>query len=818
MNLNNSGVQVSDSKGITLSVMRCTTCGEKVKYKDGDNELVCLACGNTFLVNEKNKNNEIPSTESMSKTTLKIEGIKTSSSALAYIEQFLDSYDWEAFAFNSDIFIDELEEVIESIKMVSADDYKTWIASFISRVIPFSKKMEFRSKIYQTIVAEYKKENLDVYGMYEVYKTVSSSLIDLFDSVKEKASLHLNYAKKYNAPKDEIDNLEQVLSKLTINQIRDTLFDSIEDIPEIQLFISKKEDELVDRLKSIGINASERYEMAQKLVEDRKYIQALEILYTLENYKQSKSIINKIDKLSILSDGIFLYNDKFYHYRKDISAQKYSLYETDSSKKPSIPVVEDVKTIITNYANILYYFSSSSNQIQAFDLNEKKQVLKTNRSFNSIMYLIRKEIAKGYFVENGTYETTGLSIVELDFKSNKMRAVINGIQSVVAFKDNYVHYVVKEMSDIESVEKTRICNLNTLEIYDISTTPIEVVDFFDKKLLYTIDQPTKYNKNLMIYDFLTNKQVLLESNIIGQCKVVNNKIFYFTVDNLDHQYLISIDKDGKNRIELSPYVKEVLFSSGEWLYFIKSYKYNTALCKMRFDGSNTRTIASQIEKFIKIDNGYLFYIDDSRNLHKVRMDGAKNKTLCYSVTNVLKISSNLILYTAEDHNKTTSIYAIDFQKEGRRKAVYNVLQAKLYDDNTIYYTHLQTNEIKNTDGTSDYRKRHFVSKLNILTFEESKVLENIISEKTDGCYVASCIYDSYDCPQVWRLRRYRDYYLATHWWGRVFINFYYATSPKLVLWFGKEQWFRKPMKSLLEKILIKLAKSGYLDTPYSDKG
>ena len=38
-----------------------------------------------------------------------------------------------------------------------------------------------------------------------------------------------------------------------------------------------------------------------------------------------------------------------------------------------------------------------------------------------------------------------------------------------------------------------------------------------------------------------------------------------------------------------------------------------------------------------------------------------------------------------------------------------------------------------------------------------------------GCYVATCVYGSYDCPEVWRLRRYRDEYLDAHWWGRYFI-------------------------------------------------
>ena len=50
---------------------------------------------------------------------------------------------------------------------------------------------------------------------------------------------------------------------------------------------------------------------------------------------------------------------------------------------------------------------------------------------------------------------------------------------------------------------------------------------------------------------------------------------------------------------------------------------------------------------------------------------------------------------------------------------------------------------------------------------------------------------SYDCPQVWTLRRFRDYTLAETWYGRTFIRTYYAISPTLVKWFGHTEWFKK---------------------------
>ena len=86
-----------------------------------------------------------------------------------------------------------------------------------------------------------------------------------------------------------------------------------------------------------------------------------------------------------------------------------------------------------------------------------------------------------------------------------------------------------------------------------------------------------------------------------------------------------------------------------------------------------------------------------------------------------------------------------------------------------------------------------------------------------GCYVATAVYGSYDCPEVWTLRRYRDYTLAETWYGRAFIRLYYALSPTLVKWFGKSSWFKKMWKGKLDRMVTRLQSSGIDSTPYNDR-
>lgn len=85
-----------------------------------------------------------------------------------------------------------------------------------------------------------------------------------------------------------------------------------------------------------------------------------------------------------------------------------------------------------------------------------------------------------------------------------------------------------------------------------------------------------------------------------------------------------------------------------------------------------------------------------------------------------------------------------------------------------------------------------------------------------GCYIATAVYGSYDCPEVWVLRRFRDNSLDKHCFGRLFIKCYYAVSPTIVKWFGKTEWFNKFWHKKLNRFVDELKAKGYDDTPYND--
>lgn len=129
-----------------------------------------------------------------------------------------------------------------------------------------------------------------------------------------------------------------------------------------------------------------------------------------------------------------------------------------------------------------------------------------------------------------------------------------------------------------------------------------------------------------------------------------------------------------------------------------------------------------------------------------------------------------------------------------------------WNNHSIKYAKLQYVFLEYMDGTSE-------------TLYPPEVSCQIPEELTfkHGCYVATAVYGSYDCPQVWTLRRYRDNILAKSWAGRAFIRTYYAISPTLIKWFGDTQWFKRTWRKRLDRMVCNLQARGIASTPYDDK-
>lgn len=152
-------------------------------------------------------------------------------------------------------------------------------------------------------------------------------------------------------------------------------------------------------------------------------------------------------------------------------------------------------------------------------------------------------------------------------------------------------------------------------------------------------------------------------------------------------------------------------------------------------------------------------------------------------------------------------------REGGQIVLTFILPRSTTDISFSFYVSLPKNKL--TEEEFDAFCNEFAHLLGLLDYDIWIAKENT-ETNGGGCYIATAVYGSYDCPQVWTLRRYRDQGLAATPWGRAFIRTYYATSPLLVCWFGNTAWFNRLLRPKLDAMVRKLQRKGYASTPYSD--
>ena len=204
--------------------------------------------------------------------------------------------------------------------------------------------------------------------------------------------------------------------------------------------------------------------------------------------------------------------------------------------------------------------------------------------------------------------------------------------------------------------------------------------------------------------------------------------------------------------------------------------------------------------------GDIILKDFTEDSHPSKYDWERFKTRCFSVIHLTETAIDL---SDNDDNADVQRY--------KNLIVYrdSLIKSKSYTYSNGGYVpeYSLTREAKeaNIDEIMKYHQK-------IKEIDPSyEIPARPAAPATGGCYVATAVYGSYDCPQVWTLRRYRDNTLASTWYGRAFIYTYYAISPTLVKWFGDTNWFKNMWRGKLDRMVANLRAEGVEDTPYEDK-
>lgn len=199
-----------------------------------------------------------------------------------------------------------------------------------------------------------------------------------------------------------------------------------------------------------------------------------------------------------------------------------------------------------------------------------------------------------------------------------------------------------------------------------------------------------------------------------------------------------------------------------------------------------------------------------------------------SVNLIKMMEASFVYKTTTSNNITTNDASYTYQMFAAAEvqfieSIENIVakdeQIYLLDMLVLHYTRCIKNTRVAATVRTGYQEKIRNANVRLKQLDPNHVeapVPELAQSKAGCCYVATAVYGDYDCPQVWTLRRFRDYKLAETWYGRAFIKTYYTISPTLVKWFGDTAWFKKMWRAVLDKMVIKLQKEGFKSSPYDD--
>ncbi len=240
--------------------------------------------------------------------------------------------------------------------------------------------------------------------------------------------------------------------------------------------------------------------------------------------------------------------------------------------------------------------------------------------------------------------------------------------------------------------------------------------------------------------------------------------------------------------------------------------FRSMQCRIMDIENAARSVANNINTTIKLISE-MSDIDERRK--------ALDIVISYSEVIATMLSASAVNHYQE-HKKASVAYSECYDRIKAIESIYTSLENSLkryFPARRDRIVEVQKNKISYISSRGEFVNQSYLKTETGRLANEIKSKDSSYTQpaaRKPGCYVATAVYGSYDCPQVWTLRRYRDNTLANTWYGRAFIRAYYAVSPTLVKWFGNTDWFKNMWKPTLDKMVDKLNNKGVEDTPYSD--
>ncbi|MBQ9118199.1 MAG: DUF5050 domain-containing protein [Clostridia bacterium] len=685
----------------------CPGCGQPLAYTSGKNDetIECPSCGRLVVAAELMSSNPA-SSESAQRTKVNaiasaIMGFDNPESGVVFIENFFDNYDWADYQKHADVYIDELDEVVENNKMKNGAVPTAWYLDYKSVAVPVRKKIEGLAELSKQIGEKYAPDaEMDMFQIYDSYGNICKALTAEKETLFKRLDNSVKYAEKFALDKTRLSEIKADLTAL--KALFDKEVKEVDDISKMPAYIAAQT--AYDKVKSKefaenGIDAKSVYEEALEQFngENPNKRTALSLFEDVRGYKDSVKYIDLINQYFSFNSELYRCFGKHFIFKKetytstlDVSALKkkkgaapaeaqqsasaLSLYEIVNGEPEKEPIVKGITQMIACYGSKLYYFKENQG-ICSFDV------------FNKLESTIDEGKMAEYRI-NGDLKCAvvnkGRSFYVQKFYSKKIAASGCGAK--------------KQPAATETVTENPYSIIVVDMVHNTSTTVVprltEMVEIFEDSLFYTfLDKEITTTKGsgcgakatttttpkivFMVCDLVTgeNKQVLDQDCMIHG--VYDGKVVYSQYEpNALNQdlYVYDLATDESKLIEKNIYNFFTL--KKDKIYYLVGNEEYCPLIRNSFDGSAREEIMQNVEEIINVIGDWL-YVKKGRKgslnsaIVKVSGDGKKRVLLCTQYKSNAEIQGNFVYYV--DIFNALRCVRIDGKKNIRiAKDVYRV--------------------------------------------------------------------------------------------------------------------------------------------------
>ena len=738
------------SKIITYT---CPNCNGQILHDESskDDYEICSFCGTEHSISALKGSADISGAASgdpvVSSGAAAVEYIDQAESALAYVENFFENYDWDTFCNNTMLTIPAIDRVVEKMLVKSAANPATWELQFTSVVTPVGRKITGLKKLEEKFFEEYvnKDDLADSFVYFDLYSKIVKKVVAGGEALTKKLASAIKYHKKYKGAEAtskqmtaQLEAFEAVLKKLKPVA-------EFKDMPGYNKAVEAKQKKVSNALAEKGIDAEAVYRdavTAHEVGGDLRH--ALTMFRSIAGYKDASEHAQKIDSWFEfeMKDGTFVtLGKKYYIMRTSSSAstefsvanptgaapaptvKTSSLYEIVDAKQSKTACVTGITSVIAHYGGTMVYmkkgteicmYNSTTNAETSLLTVARKGDLKFIAFADNKLFALRKleaaqkvEEKKGCFAslfgkkkpaEVVVVNRNNFALVTINPENGKITTVVPELVDIQeTFGEEIFYNKVRQDGAIEKDEMYAY-NYVTGENRKVLSTDTEIVDVIDGNVIYFVWTPNDYNKNLYALNLATKVTTLLAANVYDYYAGIEGRAYYY-VGNRDRAALYSINVDGSDKMQIrsnaSFFGKKPLYRNG-WLYVTVGERrsYNYALAKLRPNGKDFTLLCLRFAELIDIRDGYVYYIDRDDNLCAVREDGSDRKQIIGALEGFVYLADNgiyLLRREIVDENNgkyvySNSLYRVDYDGAGLTKVAFNVVNAAANesDKNELY--------------------------------------------------------------------------------------------------------------------------------------